>query len=347
MKILFFNNLYPSSLYPKVGAYAESIVRVLEHIGYRVDVCARFASKNKVWSYLLFYFRLFIVPLKKYELLYINHYTFLLPLIVRMMVKRKIRVIYHWHGEELVNDSLLFKVIRKCMKASFNSYSYHISPSSYYKNVIIEKLGIPEKRIFISPSGGVDTDVFLPKEHISNELHIGFPAALTKHKGLELLYGLFEQRERIEKLVNRPVLFHIIKYGEDAQWVENLVTEHYAKSVIMHDPYLRKDLPGFYAQTHITLFLSKRESLGLTVLESMACGIPVIARNNTSMPELVKSGITGELLNQDPSMDEIVDTIVRMYKGLSEYKTRDFVKEYYNTSLVQEKLKHFISEILK
>lgn len=232
------------------------------------------------------------------------------------------------------------------MKISFNSYSYHISPSCYYKNVIIEKLGVSEERILIFPSGGVDTDVFIPKEHISNELHIGFPAALNKHKGLKFLYALFEQRERIEKLVNKPVRFHIIKYGEDSQLVEQFVREHYLESVIIHDPYLRKDLSNFYAQTHITLFLSKRESLGLTVLESMACGIPVIARNNTSMPELVKPGITGELLAQNPSMDEIVNTIDRVHKKMSGYRTRNFVEKYYSTKVVQEKLGYFINNIL-
>lgn len=347
MSILFFNNLYPSKLYPKVSAYAASIVDLFEHLGYHVDVCARFASKNKIRSYLLFYFRLFTVSLNKHQLLYINHYTFLLPLVVRLMVLRKKRIIYHWHGEELVNDSLLFRFIRRCMRLSFNSYSYHISPSCYYKNVIIKKLGVSENSIFISPSGGVNLDMFLPKEHISDELHIGFPAALNKHKGLEFLYGLFEQREKIEKLVNKSVRFHIIRYGEDAQFVEKWVREHFVENIIIHDRYLRKDLFKFYAQTHITLFLSKRESLGLTVLESMACGIPVVARNNTSMPELIQSGVTGELLSQNPSIDEIINTIHRMYNGLSKYKARDFVEKYYDMRKVQKKLGDFVSQILE
>jgi glycosyltransferase involved in cell wall biosynthesis len=40
-----------------------------------------------------------------------------------------------------------------------------------------------------------------------------------------------------------------------------------------------------------------REPFGLSVVESMLCGTPVIAFNKGSMPELIKDGTTGYLVD--------------------------------------------------
>lgn len=48
------------------------------------------------------------------------------------------------------------------------------------------------------------------------------------------------------------------------------------------------------------------EPFGLSVVESMACGTPVIAFNRGSMPELIKHGYNGYLVN---NVDEAVDAV--------------------------------------
>ena len=51
------------------------------------------------------------------------------------------------------------------------------------------------------------------------------------------------------------------------------------------------------------------EPFGLSVIEAMACGTPVIASNRGSMPELIEHGVTGFLVD---SVDEAVDAIGRI-----------------------------------
>jgi glycosyltransferase involved in cell wall biosynthesis len=51
------------------------------------------------------------------------------------------------------------------------------------------------------------------------------------------------------------------------------------------------------------------EPFGLTVIEGMACGTPVIAYRRGSMPELIEHGVTGFLVD---SFDEAVEAIGRL-----------------------------------
>jgi glycosyltransferase involved in cell wall biosynthesis len=51
------------------------------------------------------------------------------------------------------------------------------------------------------------------------------------------------------------------------------------------------------------------EPFGLSVIEAMACGTPVIAYNRGSMPELIENGKTGFLVD---TFDEAVAAIGRL-----------------------------------
>ncbi|NWJ50727.1 MAG: glycosyltransferase family 4 protein [Bacteroidetes bacterium] len=46
------------------------------------------------------------------------------------------------------------------------------------------------------------------------------------------------------------------------------------------------DLPAIYNQCDLFLYPSLRESFGIPMLEAMACGVPVITSNTSSMPEV-------------------------------------------------------------
>ena len=55
--------------------------------------------------------------------------------------------------------------------------------------------------------------------------------------------------------------------------------------------------------------LISSEPFGLSVVEALACGTPVIASNRGSMPELIDHGVTGFLVD---SMDDAVEAIGRI-----------------------------------
>lgn len=77
-----------------------------------------------------------------------------------------------------------------------------------------------------------------------------------------------------------------------------------------------KDLKALYQGSSLFAFLSLYEGFGLSVLEAMACGIPVVASNRSSLPEVI--GEAGILV--DP---ENTGAIAQgMYKGLTDTNLR-------------------------
>lgn len=63
-----------------------------------------------------------------------------------------------------------------------------------------------------------------------------------------------------------------------------------------------------YNRTKLTICVPRREEFGLTPIESMACGIPVICSNTGAFDSMIDEGKTGHMLN-DYSVNELVSKI--------------------------------------
>jgi glycosyltransferase involved in cell wall biosynthesis len=100
-------------------------------------------------------------------------------------------------------------------------------------------------------------------------------------------------------------------YGviQDAGYHEREVLPHLSDRTRYHGPVggeaRVKALGEARALLHLINF---DEPFGLSVIEAMACGTPVIANRRGSMPELIEHGITGFLVD---SFDEAVAAIAR------------------------------------
>ena len=99
-------------------------------------------------------------------------------------------------------------------------------------------------------------------------------------------------------------------------------------------PSLRNSLLGeAYALLHPIQF---EEPFGLSVIESNACGTPVIAFQRGSMQEIVQDGVNGFLVSDVSQAGEAVGKI----STLSRKMCRDVVEERFSkTRMVEEYLK--------
>lgn len=69
--------------------------------------------------------------------------------------------------------------------------------------------------------------------------------------------------------------------------------------------------------------ISFDEPFGLSVIEAMACGTPVIATRRGSMPELIEHGVTGFLVDSVEGAIEAVDQAAEIDRGACRAAVRD------------------------
>ena len=81
------------------------------------------------------------------------------------------------------------------------------------------------------------------------------------------------------------------------------------EQIVLTDYLPFSDLPSIYHHAFCFLFASLREGFGIPILESMACGTPVITSNTSSMPEV--AGQDAILVNPEKS-DEITEMMLRL-----------------------------------
>jgi len=88
-------------------------------------------------------------------------------------------------------------------------------------------------------------------------------------------------------------------------------------------------LGGAYALLHLINF---DEPFGLSVVEAMACGTPVIARPRGSMPEIIRDGLTGMLVQ---TISEAVAVLPRLAQ-LDRAKIRAYVEARFSQERMVE-----------
>lgn len=93
-----------------------------------------------------------------------------------------------------------------------------------------------------------------------------------------------------------------------------------------------------------TLFpIHWEEPFGLVMVESMACGTPVIAFRRGSVPEVIRHGVTGEICD---SVEEAVAAVARV-RQLSRQACRDHACENFSAELMVSRYEALYSQVAR
>ena len=171
---------------------------------------------------------------------------------------------------------------------------------------------------------------------------------LKKEEGKYLLFfGRIHQdkgaKEAIEIAKKAGMKLIIAGIIQDEKYYEEFVKPHlgddieYIGSV---GPEKRDEILGnAYALLHPINF---NEPFGLSVVESMACGTPVLAFNKGSMPELIQNGVNGFIAKNSEEMCQLIKDV----KNISREGCRKTVEERFSQEkMVKEYIKVY-KEIL-
>jgi glycosyltransferase involved in cell wall biosynthesis len=129
---------------------------------------------------------------------------------------------------------------------------------------------------------GVDTDHFAPLANIPAKNQILWIGKYVPGKGVEYLLRGFQLFSREFPDYTLLMIGRGPQKDDCTKMIENLGLN---EKVILRDFVDNKDLPEIYQQSSLFVLPSLMEGVPRTILEAMACGVPVAC---TELPQLVK-----------------------------------------------------------
>lgn len=322
MKILVITNMYPSQESPSAGVFIKKMIDQLSQSEKIETNIWKLKSGNKYLAYLHFYF-LFIFKLMvvRPDIVYchfISH-TGGLGWLAKKLLGCKL--VLNCHGSDIMN-SLKQKGKRFKLNNIFLSYAdLVITPSEFLKSVVVNQFAISEKKIFISPSGGVKIALETECNKIIKPLRLGFVGRLIPMKGIDIIIDALESSEGIELFVAG---------GGDFSYINEKLNGRVKLNYFGEIP--QSDLSNVYENIDLLLFPTKfEESLGLTPLEAMAHSVPVIGSDSGAVGEYIQHGKNGYLIPVDDSV-----------------KLRESIEIFHQLSVHERsQMKHFSFETAK
>jgi len=170
-----------------------------------------------------------------------------------------------------------------------------ITVSQFSKNEIIKHLKYPENKIYVVPDA-VDRSIYYKKrdKRILNRLNI------HSNEKIVLYVGSEEPRQNVDKLINAFAKLKeelpeikLIKigdsnlYGAREKLLGLVKTFNLENDIFFIGQVSEDELPRWYNAADLFVYPCTYAGFGLPPLEAMACGIPVITSNMSSLPEVV------------------------------------------------------------
>jgi glycosyltransferase involved in cell wall biosynthesis len=123
------------------------------------------------------------------------------------------------------------------------------------------------------------------------DILVGTVARLIPSKGIDLLI------QAIPEILKKypDVKFMIVGGGPDEGRLKELAKSHHCEKNIIFTGHV-KYIWYYYNAFDIFILPTLSEGLGISVLEAMASGKPVIASNTGGIPEIIEHGVNGYLI---------------------------------------------------
>lgn len=234
-----------------------------------------------------------LVALRKYDIfLFFNFVTFPLKRKTRsMVVVYDLSFIYHPGFTQDKNLPYMLKFVPRSIKQA----DQIITISENSKREIMEHYRVPEAKIaIVNPA--VDHSVFCPQsdtptESIRKKYKINKPYVLSVCT-LEPRKNLIGTLNAFELLPESIKNSHSLVLVGGKGWLDGELESKYEQlakkySLIKTGYVPDADLPALYSGASVFVYPAFYEGFGMPPLEAMACGVPVITADNSSLPEVV------------------------------------------------------------
>jgi glycosyltransferase involved in cell wall biosynthesis len=227
-------------------------------------------------------------------------------------VKRALNcpVVCYMQGEDLFLDGLgpakaeAIALIRQHAQ----DVDAFLAVSEYYAGYMVQYMGLPSEKISVTPLGiSLDgyEDAQWPRDHAFT---VGYFARVAREKGLHILCEAYRiMRQEMELPPSRLLAAGYLGHESHAylQEIRDQMRDWKLDAEFEYQGELdRSDKLRFYTQLHVfSTPAVYHEPKGLSVLEAMVSGVPVVLPSHGAFPEIVRNTGGGLLCAPDDPFD--------------------------------------------
>jgi glycosyltransferase involved in cell wall biosynthesis len=174
--------------------------------------------------------------------------------------------------------------------------SHFLVASSFTRDTLVEH-GTPESAISVVPYG-VDSSRFTPAPQLrsapGSKLRLLFVGRINQRKGIKYLL------EALRLLDTKNIQLTIC--GRVVDGLE--LFRPFASQVEIRPSVSATELVSAYQSADLFVFPSVAEGFGQVLLESLACGLPILSTNRTAATDLIDHGVQGFVV--EPCQPELI-----------------------------------------
>jgi glycosyltransferase involved in cell wall biosynthesis len=183
-----------------------------------------------------------------------------------------------------------------------------ITPSQYTRRLVIERFGVAGERVHVCSLGAPAWRGLGRAPNVPRDGYVLFVGTLEPRKNIGTLLDAYARL--VTRRPHAPRLVLAGGAGPDAhEWLARISTEPLSGHVEYLGYVADGEREGLYAGARALVIPSFDEGFGLPALEAMSAGVPVVASNRGSLPEVVGSG--GTLLEPDDA-EGLADALARL-----------------------------------
>ena len=252
----------------------------------------------------------------KNDIVHVQHSFLILKLenLLKIDPLKRPKIVVTLRGSDTYVKPWKSKKWQQFYKNNANLVDAFIVMSSHQK-IYLEKWGVTADKIHIIPISFGETFKINPKKSSKNILKVVSIFRMCWEKNIDgnlrVIKHLKEQGQKIQYDMygdghdREQALFLVDKYGlnDEVKIHGRVPNETLSKQLHEYDFYLQ---------------LSHSESLGMSVIEAQAHGIPAVVSNAGGLPEIVEHNITGFVVDSF-DIEKAANDMIQLYNSNEDY----------------------------
>jgi len=198
----------------------------------------------------------------------------------------------------------------------------HSTPNQYFISISdSQRRDAPDLNYAATIYNGIDISMFTP-DGDPEEDYLMISGRITPDKGIKEAVQIAMQADK-KLLISGSVT------KSDHWYFDEYIKPYLSNRILFLGMLEREQLVKYYQNAAGFLApLQWQEPFGLTLVEAGACGTPVIAFNRGSVPEIIKDGKTGFIVNNSAEMILAIEKLDRIKrKDCREHIAKHFSEE--------------------